>query len=412
MLESDDPFNIRRFADQQRKHFDTALQEVRNGQKKTHWIWYIFPTPPYVRNGEESGSPTNKFYAIRSDEEASAFLSFDEDGICLRKNYVEMVQAVLQQLRMGTVALDLMGEADEPKLRKSLQFFYGVAKQRKDRELQEACEEALLLMGNKGDIAEWHYEVTRKRVARERPGGDMTQLADADDISTLGENDEEQTNTQLRLAIPEADDPGVARPARNARVEGSIVLHDLPDDLGAARSARPARVEGTIIIQEEQPRKLSRTGCGADGNLSSLGAGSYCRICDRASRGCAAMSFLSIATGLVNAWTDIQRMRRQNDHNCIKVVALVTNCLGAFALMLAVSIFHGLCVSEFPLEDADKTFKINLSLGTGGALVASASTINALNVVIHWLVPVPEARWKTTGPVEEDPAPGEWPSVA
>ena len=93
----------------------------------------------------------------------------------------------------------------------------------------------------------------------------MTQLADADDISTLGENDEEQTNTQLRLAIPEGDDPGVARPARNARVEGSIVLHDLPDDLGAARSARPARVEGTIIIQEEQPRKLSRTGSGADG---------------------------------------------------------------------------------------------------------------------------------------------------
>ncbi|CAE7035999.1 unnamed protein product [Symbiodinium natans] len=150
MLESDDPFNLRRFADQQRKYFDTALQELRDGQKKSHWMWYIFPTPPFVQNGAECGSPTNKFYAIRTDEEAAAYLSFDEDGVCLRKNYMEMVQAVLQQLRMGTAALDLMGEADEPKLRRSLQFFGRVAKQNKDRELQEACDEALLLMGNNG----------------------------------------------------------------------------------------------------------------------------------------------------------------------------------------------------------------------------------------------------------------------
>ncbi|CAE7570716.1 unnamed protein product [Symbiodinium necroappetens] len=150
MLESDDPFNIRRFADQQRKHYSTALQEVRDGQKRSHWMWYVFPTPPYVQNGAECGSPTNKFYAIRSDEEAAAYLSFEEDGICLRKNYMEMVQAVLQQLRLGTSVLDLMGEADEPKFRKSLQFFSRVAKQSKDRELQEVCDDALLLMGNKG----------------------------------------------------------------------------------------------------------------------------------------------------------------------------------------------------------------------------------------------------------------------
>jgi len=147
-------------------------------------------------------------------------------------------------------------------------------------------------------------------------------------------------------------------------------------------------------------------------NLASLGAGAYCGVCDRASKGCAAMSFLSIVTGLVNAYTDVQRMRARNDHNCIKCVAIVTNCLGALALMFAVSIFHGLCVAEFPLEDAEQTFKIDLRLGLGGALVASASSINALNIVIHWLVPVPEARWKTKGHVDEDPAPiGEWPSI-
>jgi hypothetical protein len=47
----------------------------------------------------------------------------------------------------------------------------------------------------------------------------------------------------------------------------------------------------------------------------------------------------------------------------------------------------------------------------GGALVASASTLNFFNIVIHWLVPVPEARWKTTGKIDAAPAPNEWPSV-
>eukprot|EP00439_Symbiodinium_sp_Y106_P082120 s8_g21.t1 len=112
MLESDDPFNIRRFADQQRKHYATALQEVRDGQKRSHWMWYVFPTPPYVQNGAECGSPTNKFYAIRSDEEASAYLSFEEDGICLRKNYMaaELHKEMMQ--RGGRDAVDLLNEVE------------------------------------------------------------------------------------------------------------------------------------------------------------------------------------------------------------------------------------------------------------------------------------------------------------
>jgi len=143
-------------------------------------------------------------------------------------------------------------------------------------------------------------------------------------------------------------------------------------------------------------------------NLSSLGAGAYCRICDVASKGCASMAFLSIATGLVNIWTDVQRMRNRNDHNCIKFLAIFSNIFGAIQLALAVSIFHGLCVSEFPLEDAEQTYRINLAIGTGGALVASASSLNFVNVILHWLVPVPEARWKTKGAVDEDPAPNQW----
>lgn len=35
----------------------------------------------------------------------------------------------------------------------------------------------------------------------------------------------------------------------------------------------------------------------------------------------------------------------------------MSNILGALQLLLAVSIFQGLCVAEFPLEDADQTFR-------------------------------------------------------
>ena len=38
-------------------------------------------------------------------------------------------------------------------------------------------------------------------------------------------------------------------------------------------------------------------------------------------------------------------------------IAQVSNILGALQLMLAVSIFQMLCVAEFPLEDADQTFR-------------------------------------------------------
>ena len=353
----------------------------------------------------------------------------------------------------------------------------------------------------------------------------MARVDDADDISTLGENEEEQTNTQLRMAMSEAEGPGGALPVptvfgaladpdrptaeqprklswlarcgnslercldkvpfpeirpsrclqrggcafrcceanrccfffgkRGCRVFGNLRkllmflslcltcvsmllrampaaalssnqgnLNDFPWASGKYTCIKTDRCEGleaTVSIGLEallvdsknfhiyKVIQWSASNCVE--NLSSLGAGSYCRICDQASKGCAAMSFLSIVTGLVNAWTDIQRMRGKNDHNCVKTLAIVTNCLGALGLMLAISIFHGLCVSEFPVQDADRTFKIDLSLGTGGALVASASSINAMNIVIHWLVPVPEARWKTRGPVEEDPAAGEWPSI-
>jgi len=148
-------------------------------------------------------------------------------------------------------------------------------------------------------------------------------------------------------------------------------------------------------------------------HLTTLGAGEYCGICRDASLGCAAVAFLSLSTGLVNFYTDIQRMRARNDHNCIKNLAVIANVMGAVQQVCAVSIFHGLCVAEFPLEDEGKNFKLELQMGGGGALLASAASLNLFGIIIHLLIPVPEARWRVYGDItNKDPAPGEWPSVS
>jgi len=34
---------LQRFVEVQRTSYDSALREIADGQKKTHWMWFIFP---------------------------------------------------------------------------------------------------------------------------------------------------------------------------------------------------------------------------------------------------------------------------------------------------------------------------------------------------------------------------------
>ncbi len=38
-----DKFNLHRFIEAQEYDYPIALEEIREGRKKSHWIWYIFP---------------------------------------------------------------------------------------------------------------------------------------------------------------------------------------------------------------------------------------------------------------------------------------------------------------------------------------------------------------------------------
>ena len=61
---------LQRFTDAQKMDFDTALAEIRNGRKESHWMWYIFP-----QLGGLGFSSMSEYYGIKDLEEAKEFLN-------------------------------------------------------------------------------------------------------------------------------------------------------------------------------------------------------------------------------------------------------------------------------------------------------------------------------------------------
>jgi uncharacterized protein (DUF1810 family) len=64
-----DNYNLQRFIDAQLNSYDIALSEIKNGNKQSHWMWYIFPQLDGLGKSE-----TSKKYAIKSKEEAIKYL--------------------------------------------------------------------------------------------------------------------------------------------------------------------------------------------------------------------------------------------------------------------------------------------------------------------------------------------------
>ena len=63
-----------------------ALQEVKNGHKSGHWVWYVFPQMKGLGKSEIA-----QFYGINGREEAKAYIEHP----ILRERLVEISEAVL-----------------------------------------------------------------------------------------------------------------------------------------------------------------------------------------------------------------------------------------------------------------------------------------------------------------------------
>ena len=111
-----DPFDLQRFVDAQARNYADAIDELRAGEKRTHWMWYVFPQ--YAGLGR---SPMAKRFAIGSLDEAKAYLRHH----ILGPRLVECGTAVLAV--KGVTAHDIFGSPDDMKLHSSATLFSRVA---------------------------------------------------------------------------------------------------------------------------------------------------------------------------------------------------------------------------------------------------------------------------------------------
>jgi uncharacterized protein (DUF1810 family) len=109
-------YNLKRFTDAQERDYELALSEIKNGRKRSHWIWYIFPQIKGL-----GYSDISKFYAINSIAEAEAYLN---DSL-LSSRLIEISEALLQL--PGDNATDVFGTPDDLKLKSSMTLFASVA---------------------------------------------------------------------------------------------------------------------------------------------------------------------------------------------------------------------------------------------------------------------------------------------
>lgn len=110
-----DPFNLERFVNAQANGvFEQALAELEAGEKRSHWMWFIFP-----QHRDLGRSSTAKFYGLSGVEEARAYADHSMLGPRLRA----CCAAILPHLKSGLTAESIMGGVDTMKLRSSMAIF-------------------------------------------------------------------------------------------------------------------------------------------------------------------------------------------------------------------------------------------------------------------------------------------------
>lgn len=104
--------NLNRFLTAQQTCYEDALEEIRSGQKRSHWMWFVFPQIEGLGHSE-----TARYYAIRDMDEAKAYMENDTLG----SNLIEISEALLQT--ESDDAAFVMGWPDNLKLRSSMTLF-------------------------------------------------------------------------------------------------------------------------------------------------------------------------------------------------------------------------------------------------------------------------------------------------
>jgi uncharacterized protein (DUF1810 family) len=105
-------FDLERFISAQDRVYSTVVGELRNGVKASHWMWFIFPQIDGL-----GSSPTARHYAIRSLDEADAYLAHPVLGSRLIE-CTDLVNSV-----EGNSLRQIFGSPDDMKFHSSVTLF-------------------------------------------------------------------------------------------------------------------------------------------------------------------------------------------------------------------------------------------------------------------------------------------------
>lgn len=108
----DNANDVSRFIKAQENMYETALAEVRNGRKESHWIWFVLPQLRGLGHSYNSN-----YYGLNGLEEARQYL----DNSILKARLVEIIKSLMSLPTNNPESV--FGKIDAMKLKSSMTLF-------------------------------------------------------------------------------------------------------------------------------------------------------------------------------------------------------------------------------------------------------------------------------------------------
>ena len=112
-----DPWNLRRFIDAQDAVWDAVVDELWKGDKRSHWMWFVFPQVHGLGSSAAAGR-----YAISGRHEAAAYLSHP-----LLRERLDVATTLMLDV-VGRTLTQVLGTPDDLKFRSSMTLFATAAR--------------------------------------------------------------------------------------------------------------------------------------------------------------------------------------------------------------------------------------------------------------------------------------------
>ena len=155
-------YDLERFIEAQNTVYDIALQEIKNGHKRGHWIWFVFPQIKGLGHSYNS-----EYYGISGTIEAKAYLDHPILGARLR----EISQALLNCGNPS--ADDILGFPDVLKVRSCMTLFDMVSpndifKQVLDKYYEgKPCDKTIWRLGTREEKSKNAIKLSKLRIAKD-----------------------------------------------------------------------------------------------------------------------------------------------------------------------------------------------------------------------------------------------------